>query len=55
VREVLDALKLERPILVGHSIAGESSVGSRYPKRVAGLIYMDAAYGYAFTTELGGI
>jgi non-heme chloroperoxidase len=56
VREVLDALKLEHPILVGHSIAGEelSSVGSRYPKRVAGLVYMDAAYGYAFYDRTRG-
>ncbi len=37
-------------MLVGHSIAGEelSSIGSRYPKRVAGLIYLDAGYAYAF-------
>ncbi len=47
---VIDALKLVRPILVGHSIAGEelSSVGSRHPERIAGLIYLDAAYSYAF-------
>jgi non-heme chloroperoxidase len=50
VLAVVDALKLERPVLVGHSIAGEelSSVGSRHPERVAGLIYLDAAYTYAF-------
>jgi non-heme chloroperoxidase len=50
VLAVLDALNLERPVLVGHSIAGEelSSVGSRHPQRVAGLIYLDAAYSYAF-------
>ena len=47
---VIDALKLNRPVLVGHSIAGEelSSIGSRHPERVAGLIYLDAAYGYAY-------
>jgi len=47
---VCTALKLERPVLAGHSIAGEelSSVGSRHPERVAGLIYLDAGYGYAF-------
>jgi non-heme chloroperoxidase len=47
---VLDALKLERPILAGHSIAGQelSSIGTRYPNRVAGLVYFDAAYQYAF-------
>jgi non-heme chloroperoxidase len=47
---VIDALKLNRPVLVGHSIAGEelSSVGSRYPDKVAGLIYLDAGYSYAY-------
>ena len=47
---VLDALKLERPILAGHSIAGQemSSIGTRFPNRVAGLVYFDAAYPYAF-------
>lgn len=50
VLAVIEALKLERPILVGHSIAGEemSSIGSRYPDKVAGLIYLDAAYVYAY-------
>jgi non-heme chloroperoxidase len=50
VLTVLDALKLNRPVLVGHSIAGEelSSVGSRHPEKVAGLIYLDAAYSYAY-------
>jgi len=47
---VMDALKIERPVLVGHSIAGEelSSVGSRHPEKVAGLIYLDAGYSYAY-------
>ena len=47
VLAVLDALKLNRPVLVGHSLGGEemSSVGSRHPERVAGLIYLDC-YGY---------
>ena len=50
VLAVLDALKLTRPVLVGHSLGGEelSSVGSRYPERVAGLIYLDAGYSYAY-------
>ena len=50
VLAVLDALKLDRPVLVGHSIAGEelSSVGTRHPERIAGLIYLDAGYGYAY-------
>ena len=46
---VLDALELESPVLVGHSIAGQelSSIGTRYPNRVAALIYLDAGYAYA--------
>lgn len=47
---VIDSLKLKGPVLVGHSIAGEelSSVGSRYADKVAGLIYLDAGYSYAY-------
>jgi pimeloyl-ACP methyl ester carboxylesterase len=47
---VLDALKLNRPILAGHSLGGEelSSVATRHPDRLAGLIYLDAAYAYAY-------
>jgi non-heme chloroperoxidase len=50
VLAVIDALKLSRPVLVGHSIAGEelSSIGSRHPEKVAGLIYLDAGYAYAY-------
>ena len=46
VLAVIDSLKLNRPVLVGHSIGGEelSSVGSRHPEKVAGLIYLDAGY-----------
>jgi non-heme chloroperoxidase len=44
VLAVLDALKLERPLLIGHSIAGEelSSLAARYPMRARGLVYLDA-------------
>jgi non-heme chloroperoxidase len=47
---VLDALELEKPLLVGHSIAGQemSSVGTRFPNRIAALVYLDAGYQYAF-------
>ena len=43
---VIDQLHLDRPILVGHSIAGEelSYIGAHYPNRIGGLIYFDAAY-----------
>lgn len=52
---VLDALKLGAPVLAGHSIAGEelSSVETRHPGRVAGLIYLDAIYPYAFDNGKG--
>ena len=50
VLAVIAAMKLERPVLAGHSIAGEelSSVGSRHPEKVAGLVYLDAGYSYAY-------
>ena len=56
VLTVLDALKLSHPVLVGHSIAGEemSSIGTRSPERVAGLIYLDAGYPYAFYNRSQG-
>jgi non-heme chloroperoxidase len=50
VLAVLESLNLERPVLVGHSIGGSelSSIGSRHPEKVGGLVYLDAAYSYAF-------
>jgi non-heme chloroperoxidase len=53
VLAVFAALNVDRPVLVGSSIAGQelSSVGSRYPNKVAGLIYLDAAYSYAYYDE----
>jgi pimeloyl-ACP methyl ester carboxylesterase len=50
VLAVIAALKLDRPILVGHSLAGEelSSVASCYPEKGAGLIYLDTGYSYAY-------
>jgi non-heme chloroperoxidase len=49
VLAVMKALHIDRPVLVGHSMAGEelSSVGSRFPDRVSGLIYLDAATDFA--------
>ena len=37
-------------VLVGHSIAGEelSSVATRYLVRIAGLVYLEAGYLYAY-------
>lgn len=53
---VIDALKIDRPILVGHSIAGEelSFVGSRHPEKVGGVVYLEAGYGYAFYDNVHG-
>jgi pimeloyl-ACP methyl ester carboxylesterase len=50
VLNVIDALKLDRPVLAGHSAAGQelSSIASRHPEKIAGLIYLDAALGYSF-------
>jgi hypothetical protein len=47
---------LDRQVLAGHSLAGEelSSIGSRHPDRVAGLIYLDAGYGYALYDRVHG-
>jgi len=49
VLKVVEYLKLNRPVLVGHSVAGEemSSIGSRQPEKVAGLVYLEAAHAYA--------
>jgi len=50
VLAVIAALKLDRPVVIGHSIAGAelSSIGTRYPEKVAGLVYLDASYAYAY-------
>ena len=52
---VLNQLKIEKPVLIGHSIGGEelSAIGSRHPERVFALIYLDAAYTYAFYDAAG--
>ena len=56
VLAVINALNLDRPVLIGHSIAGEelSSVGSRHPEKISGLIYLDAGMGYAFYDHSAG-
>lgn len=50
VLAVANQLKLIRPVLMGHSIAGEelSSIGTRAPDKIAGLVYLDAGYAYSF-------
>jgi non-heme chloroperoxidase len=50
VLAVCEAMKLDRPVLVGHSIAGEelSSVATHHPEKVSAVIYLDAGYDYAY-------
>lgn len=55
VLAAIDSLKLDRPILVGHSIAGAelSWIANSHPDRVAALVYLDAGYSYAFDNGMG--
>jgi pimeloyl-ACP methyl ester carboxylesterase len=57
VLEAIDTLGLQRPILAGHSLAGEelSWIGSYHPDKISGLIYLDAGYSYAFYAPGGWI
>lgn len=52
---VVEALKLPPPVIAGHSIGGEelSSVAARHAGRIAGLVYLDAIYPYAFDNGEG--
>jgi non-heme chloroperoxidase len=45
---VIRMLKLQKPILVGHSFGGQevSDIATRYPALIAGAIYLDAMYSY---------
>jgi non-heme chloroperoxidase len=56
VLAVINSLKLNRPVLVGHSLGGEemSSIGSRHPEKVSGLVYLDAGYAYAYYNRSRG-
>jgi non-heme chloroperoxidase len=56
VVEVINALKLDRPILAGHSVAGEilSSVAANHPGKVSALIYIEAGYPYSLYDSLHG-
>ncbi len=55
VLAVIDALKISKPVLAGHSLGGEelSSIGTRHPEKVSALIYLDAGYSYAFDNGKG--
>jgi non-heme chloroperoxidase len=56
VLAVISALKLDRPVLAGHSIAGEelSWIGTYHPEAVSGLIYLDAVGGHSFYNASSG-
>jgi pimeloyl-ACP methyl ester carboxylesterase len=43
---VCGALHLVRPVLIGHSVAGEELgwIGTHHPEDIAGLIYLDTGY-----------
>jgi non-heme chloroperoxidase len=55
VMAVIDFLKLEKPILIGHSLAGAelSSAANLRPDRIGCLIYLEAGYSYAFDNGKG--
>lgn len=46
ILRVLDFLDIRNSVLIGHSVAGDemSSIGARRSDRIAGLIYLDAAW-----------
>ena len=50
VLAVINALHIQRPVIAGHSIAGEelSSVGTRPPEKLSGLIYLEALNQFSF-------
>lgn len=50
VVEVLDGLNIQKAVLAGWSFGGAelSGVALRFPARVSALVYLDAAYAYAF-------
>ena len=49
IRQFLDAMKIKRVNLVGHSLAGDemTKFAELYPERVNKLVYLDAAYNRA--------
>jgi len=48
VEKIIQALNLRRPLVVGHSIAGQELdvLGAEYSDGIAGLVYLDAAFDY---------
>jgi non-heme chloroperoxidase len=56
VLAVIDSLHLSKPVVAGHSLAGQelSSLGSRHADRTAGLVYLDAGSAYAYYDSTRG-
>ena len=54
IQQFLDALKIEKTTIIGHSMAGDEVTlsGSLYPGRVNKLIYLDAAYDRRRTADI---
>jgi non-heme chloroperoxidase len=46
VLRVIGSMAVDRPIVIGHSFAGEELhvLGARYPEKIRGLVYVDAAF-----------
>lgn len=53
VVRVIDAVGLNKPVVVGHSFAGEELhvLGARHSGKIAGLVYVDAAFNRADGSE----
>ncbi|MGH9384348.1 MAG: alpha/beta fold hydrolase [Vicinamibacterales bacterium] len=53
VARVIDAVGLKRPVIAGHSLAGEELhiLGARDPAQIGGLVYIDAAFNRADGSE----
>ena len=57
IRQFLDALHISKVSLIGHSMAGDELTlfATRYPDRIAKLVYLDAAYDRTPTGYLAGL
>ena len=53
VIRVIEMMGVKRPVIVGHSFAGEELhvLGARYAAQIAGLVYVDAAFNRADGSE----
>lgn len=56
VLAAIAALKLQKPVLIGHSFSGQamSNVASRHPERIGGLVYLDAMHSWDEEYEAQG-